>query len=195
MVMQLAEYMTGQQTIFENILMGKFKTPIITTEQDNQTIIKVPEILQTKDNSDIIIRSYSVQLIALLESGDIDYAFLYETVAKQHNLEYIELPPAINLGDKDKSTQYQKVNVVLDFQRFASVPPNFTGEAISYGLTIPSNSPHPEWAEIFIEFLLGPQGRSVMEASGHPLLEHYSVDLPGNLSQKLVDLVDIEDGG
>jgi molybdate/tungstate transport system substrate-binding protein len=193
MVLQLDEYLTGKQTVFENILMGKFKTPIITSEEDGRTVIKVPEILQTKDNSDILIRSYSVQLIALLESGDIDYAFLYETVAKQHNLEYLELPAAINLGDKDQSDQYQKVNVLLDFQRFASVPPTFTGETIAYGLTIPSNAPHPEWAETFIEFLLGPQGQSVMKANGHPLLEHYSVDLPENLPQKFVDLV--EPGG
>ncbi|MBN1316711.1 MAG: tungstate ABC transporter substrate-binding protein WtpA [Anaerolineales bacterium] len=194
MVLQLAEYLTGQQTVFENILMGKFKTPIITVEEDSHTVIKVPEILQTKANSDIIIRSYSVQLIALLESGDVDYAFLYETVAKQHNLEYLELPPAINLGENDQSDQYQKVSVLLDFQRFASVPPHFTGEVIAYGLTIPSNTPHQEWAETFIEFLLSPQGRSVMEANGHPLLDQYTVDSPGNLPSKLVELVEIEDG-
>lgn len=195
MVLQLEEYLTGQTTVFENVLMGRFKTPITTIEEGDRTIIHVPEILQTKPDSDIHIRSYSVQLIALLESGDVDFAFLYETVAKQHNLEYIELPPEINLGDEKYNADYNQVSVLLDFQRFASVPPIFTGEAIAYGLTIPNNAPHPDWAEKFIEFLLGPEGKAIMEENGHPLLEHYTVDSTTNLPKKLADMVEIKDGG
>ncbi len=66
----------------------------------------------------------------------------------------------------------------MDFQRFVSVKPEFTGGVISYGLTIPSNAPHRRQAEDFIAFLLGPKGRAVMQADQHPLLtpalaDHY----------------------
>ena len=66
----------------------------------------------------------------------------------------------------------------LDFQRFASVKPQFNGEVIGYGVTIPTNAPHPRQAEDLIAFLLGPKGRAVMEANQHPLItpplaDHY----------------------
>ena len=62
--------------------------------------------------------------------------------------------------------------VKLDFRRFASVQPVFRGEPIGYGLTIPSNAPQPELAQRFIEFLLGPQGRQIMQQNYQPLLSN-----------------------
>ncbi len=41
----------------------------------------------------MVIRPYSVNLLPLLESGDLDYAFEYESVIKQHGLESVSLPP------------------------------------------------------------------------------------------------------
>jgi molybdate/tungstate transport system substrate-binding protein len=176
MVLQLAESHYGQITVFENVLMGRFTYAIQTVEEDGLMLIRVPEIVQTKKNASVLMRSYSVQLIALLESGEIDYAFEYETVARQHNLRYLELPDEINLGSEIHSAEYQTVQVRLDFQRYASVPPEFTGEVIGYGLTIPKNAPHPDWAARFITFLLGPEGKDVMEANGHPLFDRPRAD-------------------
>jgi molybdate/tungstate transport system substrate-binding protein len=63
------------------------------------------------------------------------------------------------------------VQVNENFQRFASVKPVFRGERIGYAITIPSNAPHPDEAALFIEFLLGPEGRSIMLADSHPLFD------------------------
>ncbi len=57
------------------------------------------------------------------------------------------------------------------FNGFATVKPKFRGERISYGITIPANAPHPAEAGQFIAFLLGPEGRAIMEASYHPMFE------------------------
>ena len=64
-----------------------------------------------------------------------------------------------------------RVQVNLDFRRFATVKPKFRGERIGYGITIPAGAPHPVEAAQFIAFLLGPQGRAVMEATYHPMFE------------------------
>jgi len=37
------------------------------------------------------------------------------------------------------------VEVDLNFQRFATVKPQFVGERIAYGITIPSNAPTRSW--------------------------------------------------
>jgi molybdate/tungstate transport system substrate-binding protein len=49
------------------------------------------------------------------------------------------------------------------------VKPVFRGERIGYGITIPVNAPHPQEAALFIEFLLSPAGRLVMQADSHPM--------------------------
>ena len=171
MALRLAEEAYNQPGIFKNLIEGRFKYPITIFEEDGFTEISVPEILEPRPDMGILIRGASIQLIALLESGDLDYAFEYESVIRQHGLEWVELPEMVNLGNEAYDPQYKQVQVKMDFRRFASVEPVFIGEHISYGITIPTNAPHPDQAVQFIEFLLGADGRRVMEAYFHPLLE------------------------
>jgi molybdate/tungstate transport system substrate-binding protein len=148
-------------------------------------VILVPELLETVPDSNIVLRGGSVALLALLESGDIDYAFEYESVARQHGLRYVELPPELNLGDMAQADNYAHVQVRLDFQRFSSVKPEFDGDVIGYGVAIPSNAPNPAEAQAFVEFLLGPKGAAIMEANSHPVFAAFLVDncvaVPENL--------------
>jgi molybdate/tungstate transport system substrate-binding protein len=148
----------------------------------------VPEILETKPGSSIVVRGASMQEIALLESGDLDYAFEYESVIQQHKLKLVKLPDSVNLGSEQYARQYGQVQVRLDFQRFASVKPEFNGQVIGYGLTIPSNAPHPKQAEELVGFLLGPKGRAVMEADQHPLITPPQADHYGALPVALKSL-------
>ena len=104
MVLQLAEREYGDPYLLEDMLMGRFTTPI-TVEREGQTdVIEVPEILETSSGSNVVLRGASIQLVALLESGDLDCAFEYESVARQHGLEYVRLPAAIDLGDESSAT-------------------------------------------------------------------------------------------
>ena len=178
MALQLAKAVYGKPTILEDVIMGQFKTPITQQEEDGRAIIHVPEILETKPGSSIVVRGASMQEVALLESGDLDYAFEYESVIQQHKLKLVKLPDSVNLGSEQYARQYEQVQVRLDFQRFASVKPEFDGQIIGYGVTIPSNAPHPKQAEELVGFLLGPKGQAVMEANQHPLItpplaDHY----------------------
>jgi molybdate/tungstate transport system substrate-binding protein len=188
MVFQLAEAIYDKNTIFENLTLGRFKMPISVKEEAGQAVVHVPEILQPKPDSGIVLRGSSIQLIALLESGDIDYAFEYESVIQQHGFEMIPLPDTLNLGAEDKADFYNQVQVRLDFQRFTSVKPEFNGETIGYGLTIPANAPHPQEAAEFINFLLGPEGQALMVEHHHPLLAPCLVDQVNALPDSLQSL-------
>ena len=133
-------------------------------------MISVPEVLETKSGSHVVLRPYSVNLLPLLKSGDLDYAFEYESVIKQHGLEYVSLPPEIDLGDAAYADVYGTVTVKLDFQRFASVKPSSSGEPIRYGATIPSNAREPEAAALLLAFLLGPEGQRIMAENYQPMI-------------------------
>ena len=176
MVLQLAEREYDQPYLLEDMLMGRFTRPIVVEHREGVDVIEVPEILETSAGSNIVLRGASIQLVALLESGDLDCAFEYESVARQHGLRYVRLPAAIDLGDEHRRDEYARVSVKLDFRRFASVRPEFTGDVIRYALTIPANAPEPGLARQFVAFLLGPDGRRILQADHQPLLTPPELD-------------------
>jgi len=114
-----------------------------------------------------IVRPKSVDLIALLESGDLDYAFEYLSIAKQHKLNFVDLPPEIDLSSEEFKEYYARAEVRVTGNK----PGEFLtikGKPIVYGVTIPKNFPRQEIAIAWIDFLLSPEGRAIMEASGQP---------------------------
>jgi len=113
------------------------------------------------------VRPKSVELIALLESGDMDYAWEYRSVAVQHGMNFIELPDEINLSMVEHTDFYGQASVEI-----AGKEPGTTmtmvGTPIVYGVTIPKNAPSPRLALEFVQFILGPEGQAIMEQQGQP---------------------------
>ncbi len=188
MIFQLAGEVLGRPGFFEEIFSGAYKYPVTVSDAGPMRVILIPEILESAHNSRIVVRGSSIQLISLLESGDVDYAFEYESVARQHGLKLVSLPPSLNLGEADQDDVYNQVAVRLDFQRFASVKPEFFGEQIGYGITIPATSLHPKEAELFLAYLLGPEGRKIMATNHQPLLETPTANRFNNLPESLKPL-------
>ncbi len=113
------------------------------------------------------VRPKSVELIALLESGDMDYAWEYRSVAVQHGLEFVELPDEINLSMVEHADFYGQASVeIAGSEPGATV--TMTGAPIVYGVTIPKNAPSPDLALEFVKFLISPDGQAIMEAQGQP---------------------------
>jgi molybdate/tungstate transport system substrate-binding protein len=168
-VTRLAESYYGAADLLRNAIGKYFTIPITSHSEMGETLITVPEMLEPSD-SRLCLRGASMQLIALLQSNDIDYTFEYQSVVAQQNLHYLELPSAVNLGDKAFAENYQKVRVKLDFRRFKSVIPEFEGLPIAYGLTIPKNAEHQQEAVKFIQFLLSPDGQRIFNECYHPPL-------------------------
>lgn len=185
MAFALHENSIKRYDLFKAMFKDQFTYPVTIYREDGNTLIRIPEILETKSDSHVLIRGASVFLIALLESGDLDYAFEYKSVIKQHGLEMLELPPVVNLGSEELREFYKKVEVRMDFQRFSTVEPHFIAEPIEYAITIPDSSPNPETAELFIQFLLSEEGKAIMSNNYHPLFESYPVNGFENLPVSL----------
>ena len=142
------------------------------------------------------VRSKSVELIHLLDSGDLDYAFEYRSVAVQHELNFIELDDHINLSKT--STELPGVE---DFYEQASVevikeagpPPTYQakkGKPIVYGIAMPSHPENKDLAVEFIKLLLSDTGRNVMAVkNGQPFLEVLLCDYPENLPTGLREVM------
>jgi molybdate/tungstate transport system substrate-binding protein len=118
------------------------------------------------------IRAKSADLIALLQVGELDYAWEYEAVAKLQKLPYVSLPPEINLGDTRLAEVYANASVRLPgASRRGADSVEFRGEPIAYALTIPKAAPHPETAQAFVRFLFSPEGQAILKANGFTVLE------------------------
>jgi len=166
------------ETILKNLILDRSN---IKAEKKNETLhIYVPANLEINVEA-LEVRSKSVELIALLETGTLDYAFEYKSVAIQHNLQYIELPSEINLGDPKHEEFYVRVKVHIlhntDKERVIE------GASITYGVTVPSTTKNLEDSIKFIQLLLGDTGRNIFESLGQPFLEEpiYVGEVPAEL--------------
>lgn len=116
------------------------------------------------------IRPKEVDLVALLQSNAIDYVFIYQSVALQHQLPYLNLPDSVDLGNPLLADWYASASTKIDGNK----PGETTiqkGEPMVYGLTIPKNSPNPQMALEFVKFILSPDGgMKIMEKNGQPSL-------------------------
>lgn len=114
------------------------------------------------------IRPKEVDLLALLESGNLDYIFLYRSVAQQHGLKYLILPDSVNL----KNVQLKDFYATAECDVSGSEPGEVIqkkGEPMVYGITICKNAPNKELATKFVEFFLDREkGMKIMEDNGQP---------------------------
>ncbi|MDO9540594.1 MAG: tungstate ABC transporter substrate-binding protein WtpA, partial [Methanocalculus sp.] len=139
MVASLAEGYYNNDLLFEQMIGDHLTPQPVIVHTGDSTLITLPEILHPSGDK-VSIRSGSIYLLALLDAGGIDYAFEYESVARDHGLRWINLPPEIDLSDEAYRDQYNNVQVNLGYQRFESVGNLRTGEPIVYAATIPTTA-------------------------------------------------------
>lgn len=169
MTLGLAAAYYNDTTLVQDAVGSHFSMPITADTINGITTVSVPELLEPTD-SHLVLRNVDTELLALLQSGNIDYTLDYKSVVIQEGLNYLELPPEINLGDVSDTAAYQKVTVNMNYQRFATVSPNFAGTPIIYGMTIPNNAQNTAAAIKFIQFVLSPEGQKIFQNCNQPEL-------------------------
>ena len=114
------------------------------------------------------VRPKEVDLLGLLEVGELDYIFIYRSVAEQHHLKYLVLPDEINLKNPEMEDLYGKVSVDLSGKRPGETIVQ-VGASMVYGVTIPKNAPNPVLARSFVRYLLDKdKGLKMLAELGQP---------------------------
>jgi len=114
------------------------------------------------------IRPKSVELVSLLKTGNMDYAWEYLSVAVQHDLKYVILPDKINLGNYNYDDFYKEAKVKVTGKKPGTWITR-TGSSCTYGITLVKEAPNPEGAVAFLEYLLSPDGGlKILEDMGQP---------------------------
>jgi len=110
-------------------------------------------------------RPKSHDLAVLLETGQLDYAFLYKSVAVQCGLEFVDLPDQIDLGHEEFASFYARA--IVEVEGLGEI----RGEPIRYAFTISKVAGHPDLALKFVLFMLSDEGRSIIESCGQNTLK------------------------
>lgn len=142
------------------------------------------------------IRPKEVELVALLQTGNMDYAWEYRSLAVQHQLRFVELPDHINLGNYRFDEFYGQAIVEV-----AGEKPGTTvkkkGKSITYGITLIKDAPNREAAISFLQYMLDPQGglKIIQEMGQPPFIPSRvpTVEMKASLPVELQRLVEIKD--
>ena len=114
------------------------------------------------------IRPKSVELVSLLQTGNMDYAWEYRSVAVQHELKFIELPDQINLGNYQYDDVYKDAVVKVTGKEPGTFM-DMKGKSCTYGITLIKSAPNKEGAIAFLNYALDPQGGlKILEEMGQP---------------------------
>ncbi len=116
-----------------------------------------------------LMRPKEIELVALLEAGELDYAWFYESMARAAGLRYLTLPHEIDLSNRDDSVSYAQATVRVRGAAMGQTV-ELRGAPIRYAFSIPEAAPHASLARRFGEFLTSDIGRAALESSFLPTL-------------------------
>jgi len=122
----------------------------------------------------LIVRPKETDLLGLLEAGTYDYLYIYKSVAEQHGLKTITLPPEVSLKDKKFSDFYKSVSIKITGKK----PGEWItkkGSAMVYGITVVENEKkglpkNREGAVKFVNFVLSAEGQAIMQKNGQGII-------------------------
>lgn len=149
----------GRDRIFED-LIGAHSTITMTGEGGTSTIHVADS---RSDDTTLFIRPKADELIDMVRSGDLDYAWEYRSVAVQNGLRFIELPEEIDLSSMEFAEEYAAVQVEATKDDETTL---HAGAPIVYGVTVPKNAEHPDIGLAFVEMLIGDTGHDIFERAG-----------------------------
>ena len=111
------------------------------------------------------VRPKEADLIGLLEAGELDYIWSYESIAKAMNFRYVLLGDSVDLSNPDLAAFYANATVTVR-GALAGTRVTFTGKPIMYAFAVPTNAPNPEIAGRFAAFLTSREGQEILRREG-----------------------------
>ena len=116
------------------------------------------------------VRPKEADLIGLLEAGEFDYIWSYESMARVLGLRWVALGDSVDLAAPGLAAFYDQAVVSV---RGASggAPVTFRGQPIVYAFAVPRDAPHRALGERFAAFLLSAEGRAILRREGLDALD------------------------
>jgi molybdate/tungstate transport system substrate-binding protein len=126
------------------------------------------------------VRPKEADLVALVQAGELDYAWSYTNIAQATRLPFVRLGPLVDLSDPARADWYRQASVRLPgATRSPADSITIMGEPIVYALTIPTRAPNPRTAAAFVRFILSHAGQDILRRSGFTVVFPPALGGPG----------------
>lgn len=113
------------------------------------------------------VRPKEAELTALVQAGELDYAWSYRNIGITSGLAWSALPDSVDLSNPDLADWYARASVRIPGSTLAGADSlALTATPITYGITIPTAAPHAETAQAFLRFLFSEAGRAILAEQG-----------------------------
>lgn len=116
------------------------------------------------------VRPREADQVALLEAGELDYIWTYESLARLMGLRFVRLPDDVDLGDPADSTLYALASTRVPGAKYGDTI-TVRGQPILFGVSVPSDSPHGRAGRNFVAFMLSPSGRRILRGANVDALD------------------------
>ena len=116
------------------------------------------------------VRPKEADLVGLLQAGELDYIWSYESMARAIGLRYVSLPRGIDLSPPDSAGWFGEASVTVRGAR-AGDSVTFRGAPIVYAVGVPLAAPHPALAARFAAFLVSVEGQAILRREGLDAME------------------------
>ena len=125
-----------------------------------------------EDTKKVIVRPKETDLLGMIEAGLYDYLYIYKSVAEQHGLKYITLPPEVSLKSASLKDSYKKATFKINGKKPGTWITK-KGAPMVYGITVAENGKSPvnkDGAVKFVNFVLSAEGQAIMKKNGQGLI-------------------------
>jgi len=109
------------------------------------------------------VRPRESDQIALLQAGELDYIWNYESAAHSAGLKTVPLPPEIDLGTPGDSATYATASTPVVGKKLGDTI-QVRGAPILFGVTVPVDAMHSAVGSRFVAFLLSSDGRRILRS-------------------------------
>jgi molybdate/tungstate transport system substrate-binding protein len=116
------------------------------------------------------VRPKEADLVGLLEAGEFDYIWSYESMAKATGLRYVLLGDSVDLSSMELAAFYAEASVSVRGPAEGSRV-EFTGEPIVYAFAVPLNAANAALAQRFVTFLVSEEGKAILRREGLDALD------------------------
>ena len=186
MMMQLANSYYNNSNIFNDLIVQNSAI----TSQPNGTGYVISSPSNLNPSSKIVSRPAVRDLMPVLQSGAVDYVFVYKSDADQQassGVKYIQLPDQLRLSDVSFEPIYSNIKLT-QFSDSNNQTKSVTLTPIVYGVTILNNAPERDLAVQFMELFLSSTGTRIAEESfldpiSPAIATNGSTDIPNALQQ------------
>jgi len=116
------------------------------------------------------VRPREADQVVLLEAGELDYIWTYESLARLMGLRFVRLPDDVDLGEPADSSVYATAAMRVPG---AKMEDSITvrGRPIVFGVSVPTDAPHGRAGRNFVAFLLSPSGRRILRGANLDALD------------------------